>query len=130
MVPSGKTTRSSLVTNDASAWYLTVGLACGRHLRRIRWRAAAGGSNVYALGVSCNCKRESLRCRTGLAAVVRRSSQASVRMPCRANTQAHRQPQHLDHGNERAQHLESVITPALLFHVCILLIKQLHCEFA
>ena len=76
MVPSGRTTRSSLVTNDASAWYLTVGLACGRHLRRIRWRAAAGGSNVYALGVSCNCKRESLRCRTGLAAVMRQSSQA------------------------------------------------------
>ena len=54
----------------------------------------------------------------------------SVRMPCRANTQAHRQPQHLDHGNERAQQLESVITPAMRFHVCILLIKQLHCEFA
>ena len=45
-------------------------------------------------------------------------------------TQAHRQPQHLDHGNETAQHLESVITPSMRFHVCILLIKQLHCEFA
>ena len=77
MVPSGRTVCSSLVTNDASAWYLTVGLACGRHLRRIRWRAAAGGSNVYALGASCNSRRISLRCRTGLAAVMRRSSQAS-----------------------------------------------------
>ena len=45
-------------------------------------------------------------------------------------TQAHRQPQHLDHGNETAQHLESVITPSMRFHFCILLIKQLHCEFA
>ena len=45
-------------------------------------------------------------------------------------TQAHRQPQHLDHGNETAQHLESAITPSMRFHFCMLLIKQLHCEFA
>ena len=45
------------------------------------------------------------------------------------HAQAHRQPQHLDHGNERVQHLESVITP-MRFQVCILLIQQLHCEFA
>ena len=36
----------------------------------------------------------------------------SVRMPCRANIQTHRQPQYLDYGNETAQHLESVITPS------------------
>ena len=41
MVPSGRTARS-LVINDASAWYLTVGLACSRHLRQIHWRMAAG----------------------------------------------------------------------------------------
>ena len=46
------------------------------------------------------------------------------------HTQAHRQPQHLDHKNERAQHLESVITPSMRFQVCVLLIQQLHCEFA
>ena len=38
------------------------------------------------------------------------------------HTEAHRQPQHLDHGNETAQHLESAITPSMRFHFCILLI--------
>ena len=42
MVPFGRTAHSSLVTNDTSAWYLTVGLACSRHLCRIHWRVAAG----------------------------------------------------------------------------------------
>ena len=45
-------------------------------------------------------------------------------------TQAYRQPQNLDHGNQRVQHLESVTTPSMRFQVCILLIQQLHCEFA